>query len=201
MRLGSRLVVLLASLAGSPILAAAQDQAATLSGRVSSADGEPLVQATVLIERWSLGATTRADGRYSITIPAARFTGDTMSVTARLIGYKPRTIRVVLSGQVQTLDFALEPNPLQPGEIVVTGLGAVSEVEKLGTVRNSIDSAQIVRSGEQNLVNSLAAKAPNVTVTSSSGDPGASSYMQIRGLTTISAQDGQPLIVVDGVSR
>jgi TonB-linked SusC/RagA family outer membrane protein len=193
------LVVLLASLAGSPLLAAAQQQAATLSGRVSSADGEPLVQATVIIERWSLGATTRADGRYSITIPAARFTGDTMSVTARLIGYKPRTIRVVLSGQVQTLDFALEPNPLQLGEIVVTGLGAVSEVEKLGTVRNSIDSAQIVRSGEQNLVNSLAAKAPNVTVTSSSGDPGASSYIQIRGLTTISAQDGQPLIVVDGV--
>ena len=168
-------------------------------GRVTSADGEPLAQATVVIERWGLGATTRSDGRYTIALPTARLTGDTVSVIARLIGYKPRTSRVVLAGVEQTLDFSLEANPLQLGEIVVTGLGGVSEVEKLGTVRSSIDSAQIIRSGEQNLINSLAAKAPNVTVTSSSGDPGASSFIQIRGLTTISAQDGQPLIVVDGV--
>src|SRR6185437_6415851 len=81
----------------------------------------------------------------------------------------------------------------------VTGAGTTSEVEKLGTVRNNIDSTAIQHSNEQNLVNALAAKAPNVSVTSSSGDPGASSYIQIRGLTTIEASSGQPLFVVDGV--
>jgi len=194
-----RSVVLFLSLGGLSESVLAQQQGASLIGRVTSADGEPLGQATVVIERWGLGATTRADGRYTIALPTARLTGDTVSVTARLIGYKPRTTRVVLAGVEQTLDFALEANPLQLGEIVVTGLGGVSEVEKLGTVRSSIDSAQIIRSGEQNLINSLAAKAPNVTVTSTSGEPGASSFIQVRGLTTISAQDGQPLIVVDGV--
>ncbi len=194
-----RSVVLFLSLGGFSESVLAQQQGASLIGRVTSADGDPLGQATVVIERWGLGATTRSDGRYTIALPTARLTGDTVSVTARLIGYKPRTSRVVLAGVEQTLDFSLEANPLQLGEIVVTGLGGVSEVEKLGTVRSSIDSAQIIRSGEQNLINSLAAKAPNVTVTSASGEPGASSFIQVRGLTTISAQDGQPLIVVDGV--
>jgi TonB-linked SusC/RagA family outer membrane protein len=81
----------------------------------------------------------------------------------------------------------------------------VSEVEKLGTGRSSVDSLTIVRSSEPNIVSALAAKAPNVTIVSSSGDPGASAHIQIRGQTTISAgsgisgADAQPLIIVDGV--
>ena len=51
-------------------------------------------------------------------------------------------------------------NPLQLGEIVVTGAGTVSEVEKLGTGRSSVDSLSIVRSAEPNVVAALAAKAP-----------------------------------------
>jgi TonB-dependent SusC/RagA subfamily outer membrane receptor len=121
-----------------------------------------------------------------------------VTVTARLIGYKLASAQVTLEAGSATADFALADNPLQLGEVVVTGAGTTSEVEKLGTVRNPVEGDAIVRSQEQNLVNGLAAKAPNVTVYSSSGDPGASSYIQIRGLTTIQAGDGQPLFVVDG---
>jgi TonB-linked SusC/RagA family outer membrane protein len=192
------LALLAVTLAANPGRLASQE-AATLSGRVASLDGEPLDQATVLIERLGVGTTTRAGGRYTITVPAGRLTGDTMSITARLIGYKPQTVKLVLTGGSQLLDFSLAPNPLQLGEIVVTGLGGASEVEKLGTMRSYVDSSAITQSGEQNISNALAAKAPGVVVTSSSGDPGASSFIQVRGLTTISAQDGQPLIVVDGV--
>jgi TonB-linked SusC/RagA family outer membrane protein len=172
---------------------------ATIAGRVTSQEGEPLAQASVVIERLGVGAITRSDGRYTIALPAARLTGDTVTLTARLIGYKPQSVRIVLAEGSEERNFALAANPLQLGEIVVTGSGMVSEVEKLGTVRSYIDSTAIVHSGEQNIANALAAKAPGVVVTSSSGDPGASSFVQIRGLTTISAADGQPLIVVDGV--
>jgi TonB-linked SusC/RagA family outer membrane protein len=171
----------------------------TITGRVLSQDGEPLSQASVVIDRLGIGAVTRSDGRYTITLPAARLTGDSAVITARLIGYKPATAQVVLVAGEAQRDFSLAPNPLQLGEIVVTGAGTVSEVEKLGVVRSFVDSSAIVQSGEQNFSNALAAKAPGVVVTSSSGDPGASSFIQIRGLTTISAQDGQPLLVVDGV--
>jgi TonB-linked SusC/RagA family outer membrane protein len=152
----------------------------------------------VTVSSLGLGSTTRGDGTYTILVPAARIPTGAVTVTARLIGYKLASAQVTLEAGSATADFALADNPLQLGEVVVTGAGTTSEVEKLGTVRNPVEGDAIVRSQEQNLVNGLAAKAPNVTVYSSSGDPGASSYIQIRGLTTIQAGDGQPLFVVDG---
>ncbi len=177
----------------------AAQQPVTLSGRVTSASGAALAGAQVTIEQVGLGAASRGDGTYTILIPPARVPSQVVTVTARLIGFKSQSAQVDLSAGAQTADFALADNPLQLGEIVVTGAGTESAVEKLGTVRSSVDSTSIQRSNEQNLINALAAKAPSVVVTSSSGDPGASSFIQIRGLTTISASDGQPLIVVDGV--
>jgi TonB-linked SusC/RagA family outer membrane protein len=179
---------------------AAQQQPATITGRVTSAAGQPLSGAAVSVDQLGLGATSRGDGSYTILVPAARVPSNPVTVTAKLIGFKAQSQQLSLSGGgVATQNFSLTDNPLQLGEIVVTGAGTASEVEKLGTVRSSVDSTTIQRSNEQNLVNALAAKAPNVTITSSSGDPGASSAIQIRGLTTITAGDGQPLFVVDGV--
>jgi TonB-linked SusC/RagA family outer membrane protein len=174
-------------------------QPATLTGRVTSEAGQPLSPAAIVIEQLGAGATTRADGSYTILIPGARVPSGPVTVTARLVGFKARSAQVDLSSGSAVQDFSLPDNPLQLGEIVVTGAGTATEVEKLGTGRSSVDSQAIVRSNESNVVNALAAKAPNVEVTSSSGDPGASSFIQIRGLTTITAQDGQPLFVVDGV--
>src|SRR3954453_16809213 len=174
-------------------------QPVTLTGKVTSESGEPLPSAGVTIDQLGAGAATRPDGSYTILIPGARVPTAPVTVTVRLVGYKPRSAQVDLTRGSAVQDFTLADNPLRLGEFVVTGAGTVSEVEKLGTGRNSGDSLSIVRSNEQNVVNALAAKAPNVEVTSSSGDPGASSFIQVRGLTTITAQDGQPLFVVDGV--
>jgi TonB-linked SusC/RagA family outer membrane protein len=190
--------VALAALVSLPGSILAQ-QPATLTGRVTSESGQPLPSAGVIIEQLSAGAVTRPDGSYTIQIPGARVPTGPVTVTARLVGYKARSAQVDLTTGTAVQDFTLPDNPLQLGEIVVTGAGTVSEVEKLGTGRSSVDSQAIVRSAEPNLVNALAAKAPNVEVTSSAGDPGASSFIQVRGLTTITAQDGQPLFVVDGV--
>jgi TonB-dependent SusC/RagA subfamily outer membrane receptor len=84
------------------------------------------------------------------------------------------------------------------GEIVVTGAGTATETEKLGNVRNNVSADQIEKSNESNVVEALAAKAPNVFVSSQSGDPGASSFIQIRGVRTI-VGNNQPLFIVDGV--
>jgi TonB-linked SusC/RagA family outer membrane protein len=181
-----------------PAWLAAQD-AAVISGAVTGENGRRLAGASVSVQQLGLGATTRDDGRYTILVPAARVTGQQVTLTARAINYKPQSVTVTLSEGQITQDFSLAPNPLNLGEIVVTGAGTATEVEKLGTVRDKVVAEQIVNSSEQNLVNALAAKAPNVQVFSSAGDPGASSYIQIRGLTTIQAGDGQPLFVVDGV--
>src|SRR3989441_5554903 len=176
----------------------AAQEPVTLSGRVL-AGGNPIGYAEVIIPSLGLGASTREDGRYAIVIPSARATpGQTLTVTARRLGYKPTTLQVTLSAGVIEKDFALLPNPLQLGEIVVTGAGTATSTEKLGSVRNNVSADQISKSNEQNVVEALAAKAPNVFVSAQSGDPGASSFIQIRGIRTI-VGNNQPLIVVDGV--
>ena len=194
----SWLCMRVAPLALLPTMLLAQ-QPSVITGRVTDETGTGLTGATVSIPALGVGATARTNGEYTILVPGARAQGQTVSLSARAIGYKPRTAEITLREGTIDQNFSLASNPLQLGEIVVTGAGTTSEVEKLGTVRNYVDSTQIINSNEQNLVSALAAKAPNVQVVSSSGDPGASSYIQVRGLTTIQAGDGQPLFVIDGV--
>lgn len=170
----------------------------TINGRVTNEAGTPLPFAEVAIPSLGLGALTRDDGRFAIFVPAARVTGQSVGITIRRLGYKPQTLTVALTQPVVTQDFTMAPNPLQLGEIVVTGAGTATATEKLGNVRNNVSSDQIVKSNEANVVEALAAKAPNVFVSGQSGDPGASSFIQIRGIRTI-VGNNQPLFVVDGV--
>src|SRR5205823_13592259 len=81
--------------AATPNWAAAQEPV-TLSGRVT-ASGAPIGYAEVVIPSLGLGANTRDDGRYAIVIPGARATaGQTLTVTARRLGYKPASVQVTL---------------------------------------------------------------------------------------------------------
>ncbi len=176
----------------------AAQQPAVISGQVNGDNGRPLPGATVGIAQLGLGATTRDDGRYTILVPANRVSGQQVQLTARAINYKPLAVSVTLTEGQITQDFTLVANPLQLGEVVVTGAGTESAVEKLGSVRNNVSGQEIVRSQEASVINALSAKAPNVTVVSSGGEPGASAFIQIRGARTY-ATTGQPLIVIDGL--
>ncbi|MEO8336639.1 MAG: SusC/RagA family TonB-linked outer membrane protein [bacterium] len=178
--------------------ALAAQEGATIVGRVTGVNGNPLVAATVAVSQLGLGALTRDDGRYVIVVPAARMPREPVTITVRRVGYKPRILRLAIASGAITQDFSLESNPLNLGEIVITGAGTATEVEKLGSVRNAVSPELMVRSNESNIVNALAAKAPGVDITSSAGDPGASASIKIRGLRTIQGS-AQPLFVVDGV--
>jgi len=181
-----------------PNWAAAQEPV-TLSGKVTTAGGVPVGDAEIVISALGLGAVTRDDGRYAIVIPGARATpGQSVTLLVRRLGYKPVSAQVTLAPGVVEHDFSLAPNPLQLGEVVVTGAGTTSEAEKLGNVRNNVPAEAIQRSNESNIVEAIAGKAPNVEVTSSGGEPGASSYIRIRGARTLTG-NSQPLFVVDGV--
>jgi len=195
MRLSSCRVVaaLVAALAPGALWA----QQATISGTVSREDGNPIPGATIAIPALNTGTTSRADGRYSLTIPANRVQGQMVTLSVRAIGFKPEMRDITLAEGGHTEDFSLATNPLQLGEIVVTGAGTETSVEKLGNVRNNVDSSLIARSNEPNIVTALSAKAPNVEVISTAGDPGASTSIRIRGANTLGGT-GDPLFVVDG---
>ncbi len=176
----------------------AAQEAATIAGTVTNDAGTPLQLVTVFVEGLGIGTTTRADGGYTLTVPAARVQGQTVTMSARLIGYRPRTAQITMRPGTITQDFVLVANPMQLGEVVITGAGTTTEVEKLGNVRNSVSADLIVRSNEPNIVQALAGKAPNVNVSQSAGDPGAGSSIRIRGIRTLNGSV-EPLFVVDGV--
>lgn len=178
--------------------AQAQGQAATLTGKVTSDKGTPVQYASVAIVALGIGTQTDASGQYSVLIPAARLNGRAVQVEARAIGYKRMFQTVTLSGGTLRADFVLATNPLQLGEIIVTGSGTSNVREKLGTVVSTVRGEDIKKASEVNIVNALAAKAPGVEVTSQSGDPGAGSGIVIRGFGTVQG-NGQPLFVVDGM--
>jgi TonB-linked SusC/RagA family outer membrane protein len=179
-----------------PQLALAQGST-VITGHVRAESGSPLIGAAIRIEGLAIGTVTNSAGNYTLTIPAARVTGQVVNLSAKTIGYSQRTVRITLAPGNITQDFVLTVNAFNLDEVVVTGAGTTTSVEKLGNVRNTVDSSLLRRSNETNIVNALAGKAPNVEVSSQSGEAGASSYIRIRGARTIGGT-GQPLFVVDG---
>ncbi len=171
---------------------------ATVTGKVTSEAGQPLQFASVSITALGLGAQTDGNGRYTFVVPSGRVLGQTAQLSARALGYRPSTASITISAGTVSHDFVLVANPLRLGEVVVTGSGTSSTREVLGTVTTTVDAVDIVKASERNLVNALSAKAPGVTVTSSSGDPGAGTSISIRGIKTLQG-DGQPLFVIDGM--
>jgi TonB-linked SusC/RagA family outer membrane protein len=196
---GALLGVAAAGMLWLPSSAAAQQQPVTITGLVASDGGVPLVNASVFIQTMNINTSTRGDGHYTIVIPSARVAGQTVMLSVRMLGYTSANAQVTLTGGTITQNFQLIVNPFQLGTVVVTGQGTTALAEQLGTARSTVSPDQIQRSSEPNVITALAAKAPNVNVSQSSGQPGVSTYIQLRGLTTLTASDGQPLVVVDGL--
>ena len=194
-RVPSRLFAV-AAFALAPVVALAQ-QPATISGRVTSTQGAPVTAATVSIPSMSVGALTGPDGRYTFTVPAARVTGQTVAITARLVGYSPVTAQVVLRAGPIEQNFVLTSVPTQLSAVVVTGAGTATTRERLGSTINTVDSALITRATQpQNLVSALAGAAPNVDIRTQSGEPGASASIRIRGASSVLGTN-EPLFVID----
>jgi TonB-linked SusC/RagA family outer membrane protein len=193
------LVAACLALALAPAALWAQEPA-TITGRTTNASGEPEPAVQVRIAALSVGAVSDAQGRYTLVVPAARLrAARSVAVTAQRVGLGTQTRTVTLNpGGSLTLNFVMPRDALQLSAIVATGGGIQTRVERMGTTRASVDSSTIVRTNEPNLVTALAGKVPNVITTQSSGEPGASTAIRIRGTSTLSGT-GQPLFVIDGV--
>ena len=178
-----------------PAVAFAQS---VISGKVTAEDRGPLSDVAVTIPELGVGAVTREDGRYSFTVPGARVNGQNVTLTARRIGYRAQSTQFRLNPGNIVQDVSLPANPLQLGEVFITGAGTTSTVERLGSVRNVVSPDLIKKANEPNLVQALAGKAPNVQVAQTAGDPGANSRIQIRGLRTLNG-NVEPLFIIDGV--
>lgn len=177
---------------------AALAQGTTVSGRVTTEGDTPVVGASVAIPSMNLGAMTNAEGRYSFTVPAARATGQQVLLTARRLGYQPRSATITLSGAAVTQNFTLAAAATQLEGVVVTALGIQKEKKALGVAQQTLDSTMLTQGARTtNLVSDLSGKIAGIAVTSATTQ-GGSARIVIRGATSINGNN-QPLFVVDGI--
>jgi len=183
------------TLLASPALAVAQGSGA-IRGRISdAATGAPLAGVQIRVEGTTVGAQTGADGTYAIVgVPAG-----SQSVSTRRVGYAPQRIAVTVpDAGAATQDFALGRVATTLNEVVVTALGQTAQQRSLGVAQQTVQGADIAQAQRENFVNALQGRIAGVDVTSSSGIPGASSSITIRGISSISSSN-QPLMIIDGL--
>lgn len=190
--------ILIKSLIGTFLIGIVSAQS-SVSGTVTDANGNPLPGANVVVDGTSIGAATGSNGEYRIVVPGGTVGGSTATLTASFIGHKSQSaqVDVPMSGSV-TQNFSLAFDVIAFKAVSVTALGFETNRDKQGSTSVSVTPADMTRSGEAMIMNSLAAKASNVIVKAVSGDPGSGSSIRIRGNNTISGTS-QPLVVVDGM--
>jgi len=163
----------------------------TVSGRViDKSTNEGLPGVSVIVKGTTNGTATNADGQYSLAVPA-----DATTLQFKYLGYV--TVERPIGGS-NTIDAGLDVDTKQLNEVVVTALGVPREKRALGYATAQIKSDQIVQKSEPDLLRTIAGKVPGVAITSSSGLPGSSSRITIRGNSSLLGNN-QPLFIVDGV--
>lgn len=182
-----RVFYLFAVIVATAVMALAQDR--TISGTVTDSDGMALSGAVIQVKGTKTGTFSRNNGGYSIKA------ADGATLVFRLVGKKSREVTI---GDNNVINVVLENDENRQSEVVVTAIGLGRSKKSLGYSTQEIGSDQIVASRESNVVNSLASRVAGVQVNNSTGVPGASSYIRIRGSSSLTG-DNQPLFVVDGI--
>lgn len=162
----------------------------TVKGVVNDETGEPLVGASVVEKgKPSNGTTTDFDGNFTLTVPNA---DATLLVT--YIGYSAQEVN--LQGRKDVTITLKEDNQMLD-EVVVVGYGTMKKSDIAGSSVSMSEDA-IKGSVITNLDQSLQGRAAGVTAVTTSGAPGSSSSIRVRGQATINA-NAEPLYVIDGV--
>ncbi|MEJ7760773.1 MAG: SusC/RagA family TonB-linked outer membrane protein [Gemmatimonadaceae bacterium] len=166
-------------------------QQATVTGKVTTEQGAPFAGVAVIVKGTRTGTTSNSEGNYSIRAAA----GEVLQF--RYIGTAPEE-RTVGAGATNVINVRLRRVAASLDAVVVTALGATATQRSLGTAQQAVQGAEIAETQRENFVNALQGRVAGVEVTSSSGVPGASSSITIRGVSSISSSN-QPLMIIDGL--
>lgn len=154
-----------------------------------SQTGETLPAVNVSVEGTNIGTATNADGEFELTVP-----DDAEILVFRFVGYKTQE---VIIGDQDYFEVDLVYDLVQFEDVVVVGYGTQQRTEVTGSV-TSIRTEEINNIPVSSFENALQGRMAGVNVAESTGEPGSSPQILIRGTGSISAGN-DPLYVVDGV--
>ena len=184
------LLMLWLVLCGSIGLAFAQTR--TITGTVKGSDGESLPGVTVVLKGTSIGASTAADGTFSLAVPQ-----DSKSAVLRFsfIGYVSQEVAV---GTKTTMEVSLVSDTQSLDDVVVIGYQSVQRKDVTGAV-SSVNAQQIKDIPVNSAAEALQGRLAGVQLNASDGQPGNQGFqVRVRGGNSIT-QDNTPLYVVDGI--
>ena len=171
----------------SSVRAAVQD-GKKINGKVSDANGEPLIGATVMVKGSTIATVTDMDGNFQLDVP----NGATLVIS--YVGYNQQEFKV---GNQRSYNFKLDEDSNTLNELVVIGYGQVKKKDLTGSV-TAINRDDLNKGVQNTAQEALVGKIAGVNVITNSGAPGAGSTIRIRSGASLSASN-DPLIVIDGV--
>ena len=164
--------------------------ATPISGKVADAGtGEAIIGATIYDSRSHVGVITDTEGRFHIDV--AIFPSE---LKVSYVGYEQQTIRV--KGDDGDLVVTLHEENQHLDEIVVVGYGTQKRTQLTGSV-TKVKADVFSQSQAPTLDGALSGQVAGLSVTASSGQPGADSQIRIRGGNSVNASN-EPLYVIDG---
>ncbi|MFT4855705.1 MAG: TonB-linked SusC/RagA family outer membrane protein, partial [Planctomycetota bacterium] len=165
-------------------------QSRVITGTViSNEDNLGVPGATVLVKGTTIGTATDLDGKYSINVPA----GSNILVFS-FVGLRPQEVNI---GNRTTVDISMEPDIQALAEYVITSYGDQSKREATGAI-SSVKGEIFENLPVQSFDRAMQGRIAGVQVTSTSGQPGGTLNVRIRGVGSINAGN-DPLYIVDGV--
>lgn len=176
-------------LCGFVFLAVQAQAQKTITGKVTDEKGNPIANASVMVKGTTTGTVTKADGTYSLAVPASArtlvFSFTDMTADEVSIGSQ-----VVINSKLKLEDKALS-------EVVVVGYGTQRKKDVTGTVA-TVKGAAVSNKPIQSFEQALGGRAAGVQITIPNGVLNNPPVIRIRGTNSISLSS-YPLIVVDGV--
>ena len=162
-----------------------------ITGKVTgSSDNVALPGASILVKGTTRGATTSADGTYKISVK------DGATLIFGSLGFEKQEVKV---GTQTVLDVKLKSANAELEEVVVTtAFGLDKNKRGLGYAVQTVNGDDIAETGRENVLNALQGRVAGATINATSGAPGASSAIILRGFNSLSGNNS-PLIVIDGL--
>jgi TonB-dependent SusC/RagA subfamily outer membrane receptor len=161
-----------------------------IRGKVTDNNGQILPGVTVKANGTPTTAVSDVNGKYVIKVPP------NASLTFSFIGFATQNVPI---GSQDIINVTLSTSHNDLNEVVVVGYGTQKKSVVTGAI-SSISAAQLENMPINRVEQALEGRVSGVTIAQSSGSPGASSTIRIRGYTSFSANaNNDPLFVVDGV--
>lgn len=164
----------------------------TISGSVTDETGQPLPGVSIVLKGSSgVGTSSNIDGSYRLVLPSGE---DNPTIVFSFIGYKSQEVSV---GNQTVINIQFESDLTTLGEVVVVGYGTQSRKDVTGSIA-TISQEHMNQGAITNPLQQIAGRAPGVSVSQISSEPGSSPSVRIRGITSLRGGN-DPLVVVDGV--